>query len=85
MWRTGTARPLPRLLDGRRAGPVLTTGRRARVELPPTAIDAGSGKVRLSYRRAAELFEAATGGWTLHRLRHSTLTHTAEDGANGGA
>nr|WP_276615374.1 tyrosine-type recombinase/integrase [Nonomuraea basaltis] len=36
----------------------------------------------MSYRRAAELFEAATGGWTLHQLRHSALTHAAEDGAN---
>jgi integrase len=36
----------------------------------------------LSYRRAAELFEQATGGWTLHQLRHSALTHAAEAGAN---
>jgi integrase len=33
-------------------------------------------------RRAAELFTAATGGATLHQLRHSALTHAAEDGAN---
>ncbi|HUR09201.1 MAG TPA: tyrosine-type recombinase/integrase, partial [Nonomuraea sp.] len=32
--------------------------------------------------RTAELFETATGGWTLHQLRHSALTHAAEDGAN---
>ncbi|GAA3519963.1 integrase/recombinase XerC/integrase/recombinase XerD [Streptosporangium album] len=82
VWRTGTARLLPRLLDGRRSGPVFTTDRRARVELPPADVDAGSGKARLSYRRAAELFETATGGWTLHQLRHSALTHAAEDGAN---
>jgi integrase len=36
----------------------------------------------VSYRRAAELFTAATGGATLHKLRHSALTHAAEDGAN---
>ncbi|MDP9843177.1 tyrosine-type recombinase/integrase [Streptosporangium lutulentum] len=82
VWRTGTARLLPRLLVGRRTGPVFATDRRARVALPPADIDAGSGKARLSYRRAAELFEAATGGWTLHQLRHSALTHAAEDGAN---
>ncbi|MEU1981414.1 site-specific integrase [Nocardia sp. NPDC019395] len=42
---------------------------------------------RLSYRRAAELFENHTAGfddgrYTLHQLRHSRLTHAAEDGAS---
>jgi integrase len=32
--------------------------------------------------RAAELFSEATKGWTLHQLRHSALTHAAEDGTN---
>jgi hypothetical protein len=32
----------------------------------------------LSYRRAEELFCAASGGWTLHQLRHSAITHLAE-------
>jgi len=41
-----------------------------------------TGRARLSYRRAAELFSAATPGWTLHQLRHSALTHAAEDGTN---
>ena len=51
-----------------------------------------TGRARLSYRRAAELFEhgtrplASTGcranGWTLHQLRHSALTHDAEAGTN---
>ena len=41
-----------------------------------------TGRARLSYRRAAELFSDATGGWTLHQLRHSALTHAAEDGTN---
>ena len=31
------------------------------------------------YRRAEELFKAASGGWTLHQLRHSAITHLAED------
>ena len=87
VWRTATARLLPRLLDGRRAGPVLLTGRRARVELPPVDVDPGSGRARLSYRRAAETFEQVTknltgGPYALHQLRHSALTHAAEDGAN---
>lgn len=87
VWRTATARLPPRLLDGRRTGPVFLTDRRARVELPPVDVDVESGRARLSYRRAAGTFEQATanlpsGPWTLHQLRHSALTHAAEDGAN---
>ena len=63
------------------------TDRRARVELPTGDLDPASGRARLSYRRAAECFEQATekmpgGPWELHQLRHSALTHAAEDGAN---
>lgn len=87
IWQTGTARLLPRLLKGRKSGPVFLTDRRARVALPPGDVDPASGKARLSYRRAAELFEEATadeqgGPWTLHQLRHSALTHDAENGAS---
>jgi integrase len=82
VWQTGTARLLPRLLEGRRIGPVFVTNRRARVPLAAADLDPTSGRARLSYRRAAELFEAATGGWTLHQLRHSALTHAAEAGTN---
>ncbi|WP_017975733.1 tyrosine-type recombinase/integrase [Actinopolyspora halophila] len=87
VWRTASARLLPRLLDGRRTGPVFVTERRARVELPPVDVDPASGRARLSYRHAAETFEQATeklpgGPFTLHQLRHSALTHAAEDGAN---
>jgi integrase/recombinase XerD len=45
-------------------------------------VDTGGGRAGLSYRRAAALFSTATGGWTLHQLRHSALTHAAEDGTN---
>jgi Site-specific recombinase XerD len=82
VWQTGTARLLPRLLKGRTAGPVFLTDRKARVQLPPGDLDPATGKARLSYRRAEELFEQATGGLTLHQLRHSALTHAAEAGAN---
>ena len=82
VWQTGTARLLPRLLKGRKAGPVFLTERRARVELPPADVDPASGRARLSYRQAEDLFRAATGGATLHQLRHSALTHDAEDGVN---
>jgi integrase len=87
IWQTGTARLLPRLLKGRKSGPLFLTDRRARVALPPGDVDAASGRARLSYRRAAEIFEEATAGeqggpWTLHQLRHSALTHDAENGAS---
>jgi integrase len=79
-WSTGTATLLPRLLKGRRSGPVFTTRRPSRT--PPAVLDrAPDGAARLSYRRAEELFKAATGA-TLHQLRHSALTHMAEDGAS---
>jgi integrase len=82
IWQTGTARLLPRLIKGRTTGPVFLTDRRARVPLDPIDLDPATERARLSYRRAAELFTAATGGATLHQLRHSALTHAAEDGAN---
>lgn len=87
VWQTGTARLLPRLLKGRKNGPLFLTDRRSRVALPPGDVHPVSGQARLSYRRAAELFEEATTGeqggpWTLHQLRHSALTHDAEDGTS---
>ncbi|WP_125778281.1 tyrosine-type recombinase/integrase [Antribacter gilvus] len=81
-WRTATARLLPRLLSGRTTGPVFATDRRARLELAAVDVDPHTGRARLSYRRAAELFSEHAGGATLHQLRHSALTHAAEDGAN---
>ena len=81
-WETKTARLLPRLLRGRKTGPVFLAdiapapGRQpARVDL-----DSESGRARVSYRRAAQLFRETSGGWTLHQLRHSRLTHLAEAG-----
>ena len=82
VWQTGTARLLPRLLKGRKSGPVFLTDRRARVQLPPGDIDPASGRARLSYRQAEDLFKEASGGKTLHQLRHSALTHDAEAGAS---
>ena len=79
IWQTGTARLLPRLLNGRRRGPVFVTERRARLPLPAADLDE-LGRARLSYQQAAALFSEASGGATLHQLRHSALTHDAEDG-----
>jgi integrase/recombinase XerC/integrase/recombinase XerD len=79
-WETKTARLLPRLLRSRKRGPVfladIAPGRR-----PALAdLDPDSGRARLSYRRTAQRFSEASGGWTLHQLRHSRLTHLAEAG-----
>ena len=82
VWQTGTARLLPRLLNGRKTGPVFLTDRRARVQLPPGDLDPASGRARLSYSHAEALFKEASGGATLHQLRHSALTHDAEDGTS---
>ena len=59
-WQTGTAMQLPRLLAGRRQGPVFLTARKparaaASGDLCPVTL-----RARLSYRRAAESFELAT-------------------------
>ena len=79
VWQTKTARLLPRLLKGRKSGPVFVTKRKARVQLPAADLDP-SGQARLSYQQAAALFSEASGGATLHQLRHSALTHDAELG-----
>jgi integrase len=79
IWQTGTARLLPRLLKGRNSGPVFVTGRKARVQLLAADLDP-FGRARLSYQQAAALFSEASAGATLHQLRHSALTHDAEDG-----
>ncbi|MFE7745122.1 tyrosine-type recombinase/integrase [Nocardia sp. NPDC057455] len=86
-WQTGTARLLPRMLAGRHSGPLFLTDRKAKPHVAVADIDPGSHRARLSYRRAAELFEHHTaqlpgGPFTLHQLRHSRLTHAAEDGAS---
>lgn len=98
-WQSGTAQLLPRLISGRVHGPVFLTTRKAPARTPTLDVCPVTGRARLSYRRAAELFEHTTrplanpgitdqtelerrGGWSLHQLRHSALTHEAEDGTN---
>lgn len=81
-WATGTARLLPRHIGDRTTGPLFLADRPPRIAVAKTDLDPSSGHARLSYRRAAELFTEASGGWTLHQLRHSSLTHLAEDGVD---
>jgi integrase len=40
------------------------------------------GRARLSYQQAEALFTKASGDVTLRQLRHSALTHDAEDGTS---
>jgi integrase len=79
-FQTGSARLLPRLIAGRSRGPLFLTDRAPVPARAPAAFDRcpDSGRARLSYRRAETLFRETSGGWTLHQLRHSALTHLAE-------
>ncbi|MGI5201230.1 tyrosine-type recombinase/integrase [Spirillospora sp. CA-108201] len=88
-WQSGTARLLPRLIDGRTSGPLFLADRRPAPARTPAAADLcpHTGRGRLSYERAEYLFKQDTRqhdprrrGFTLHQLRHSRLTHLAEDG-----
>jgi integrase len=78
-FQTGSARLLPRLIGRRIRGPLFLTDR-APVPARTPAVDCcpDTGRTRLSYRRAEALFHEASRGWTLHQLRHSALTHLAE-------
>lgn len=79
-FQTGSARLLPRLIAGRASGPLFLADRRPAPARAAATVDMDpeTGRARLSYRRAEEIFHAATG-WTLHQLRHSAITHLAED------
>jgi len=81
-YASGTARLLPKIIDGRSKGPLFLAERAPSPSRAPALpdTDLSTGRARLSYRRAAEIFTQASGGATLHHLRHSALTHLAEDG-----
>ena len=84
VWAAPTARLLGRYLANRTQGPLFLT--RWRTRTVPAALEPGlyapTGQARLSYRTAAAEFRRHSGGWTLHQLRHSSLTHLAEAGAS---
>ena len=69
-------------MAGRRRGPVLLAHKSPAPARQPAAgdIDPDSGRARPSCRRAPTIFKTASGGRTLHKLRHSRLTHLAEAG-----
>jgi hypothetical protein len=77
-WTAGTSDLLAWLLAGRRHGPVFLTGRRAPALVTGRDVCPLTGRARMSYRRAAEIFTGHTAvldpggrGWTLHQLRRS--------------
>ncbi|WP_406739354.1 hypothetical protein OG365_37155 [Streptomyces sp. NBC_00853] len=95
-WQSGTAQLQPRLIARRTPGPLFLTDRKAPAGTPTLDVCPETGRARLPYHRAEEIFEENArlladllapsddikdlDGWTLHRLRHSVLTREAEDG-----
>jgi hypothetical protein len=74
-WCPETADLLSWLLVGRRSGPLFLTDRKAPPRVPAADVCPVTGRGRMSYRRAAEIFTATTRaldpsgrGWTLHQL-----------------
>jgi hypothetical protein len=77
-WREGTTQLLRWLIAGRPEGPVFLTDRRAPAGSDPAHVCPLTGRARMSYRRAVEIFTAATRpldpagkGWTLQQLRRA--------------
>jgi len=78
------------LLAGRRAGPLFLTSRRAPAGTRPADVCPLTGRARMSYRRAAEIFTGWTApldpagqGWTLHQLRPPSLMLPSGESATG--
>ena len=85
-WDTGAATLLPRLLKGRRTGPLFITSRKACQEMA-VADMTRAGQGRLSARQAQDTFRKATQGfpggpWTLHQIRHRKLSDMGDLGAS---
>ena len=61
---------LAKLTAGRRAGPVCLTARRAVAHrvMAEADLDPASGRARLSYEMAEQLFKRYSGSKTLHQL-----------------
>ena len=77
-WRDSTSQLLRLLVAGRSDGPVFLTDRRARTRAAAADLCPFTGRARISYRRAAEIFTGVTRsldpagrGWTLGQLRQA--------------
>jgi len=80
-FQSGAARLLPRLLRGRSSGPLFVTDLRPGPARAPAAADVcpTTGRVRISYRRMAELV-VAYSGWPTHAYRKAQLSHLGARG-----
>jgi integrase/recombinase XerD len=79
-WGDAAGQLLGWLLAGRPCGPVFLTDRRAPARAAADDVCPVTGRARMSYRRAAEIFTAVTRpldpagrGWTLSQLRQAGL------------
>ena len=86
-WRDSTGELLRLLLAGRTYGPVFLTDRRAPARAAAADVCPFTGRARMSYRRAAEIFRTVTRrldpagqGWTLYQLRQAGLESGAHPG-----
>lgn len=80
-FQSGAARMLPRLLRGRSSGPLFVTDLRPGPARAAAAADVcpATGRVRISYRRMAELV-VAHSGWPTHAYRKAQLSHLGAKG-----
>lgn len=80
-FQSGAARALPRLLRGRASGPLFVTDLRPGPARAPAAADICpmTGRVRISYRRMAELV-VQHSGWPTHVYRKAQLSHLGAKG-----
>ncbi len=80
-FQSGAARTLPRLLRGRASGPLFVTSLRPGSGRAPAAADVcpTTGRVRISYRRMAELV-VEHSGWPTHAYRKAQLSHLGARG-----
>jgi integrase len=86
-WSPAASDLLRWLVAGRPEGPVFVTSRRAPAHTARGDVCPVTARARMSYRRAAEIFTAATApldaagrGWTLHQLQHARCYAPARSG-----
>ncbi|MEV0374316.1 hypothetical protein AB0I10_31700 [Streptomyces sp. NPDC050636] len=71
--QSGTAQLLPRLIARRTRGPLFLTDRKAPAGTPTLDVCPETGRARLSYRRAEEIFEENTRLLATPNVRPSRL------------